>query len=242
MNISSGMSSSQTLDSQRPAFQILFRFHWSVSACSSGIQTACTAHANFTFCLRVQVYENFTLEQPRFELLRSRKSGLLVKSDENLNRAVFDVIGFEHSQGHSHAKTVIGTEGCSLCPNPVSVYVCLDRVILEIVDRIGILLCNHIHMSLKDNTFHIFTSRSGRFAYDHVADRLVVNNGLKATADSPVVKVTRNFFLVLGRPRNLSEPVKVLPHQLWIQIFDSHNIIIVLIVYLEATGTGTSSS
>ena len=92
------------------------------------------------------------------------------------------------------------------------------------MDRIGILLCDHIHMSLKDNTFHIFTSGSGRFAYNHIADRLVVNYGLKSTAYTPIIKVIRDFFLVLGWPWNLSQSIKVFPHQMWIQIFDSHNI------------------
>ena len=109
MDVSPGMSSSESLDSQGPALTAFFRFHWSVSACGSRIQTSSTTHTNLTFGLRIEVNQNFALQQARFELLGPGKSGFLVKSYKHLQRTVFDVIGLEHSQSHSHTQTVIGT-------------------------------------------------------------------------------------------------------------------------------------
>ena len=79
-------------------------------------------------------------------------------------------------------------------------------------------------MSLKNHSLHILATGSRSLADNNISYGFVIYYGLEATANAPVVKITGDFFLVLRWSRYLGETVKVLPHQLWIQIFDCHNI------------------
>ena len=108
---------------------------------------------------------------------------------------MLEVRRLKDCHSHSHAKAVVSSESSSLCLYPLSVNPCLDRILLEIMDCIVVLLRNHIDMSLKDHTLAVFITRSGRLADHDVAD--LVLDGLKAMRLSPVVHILDSKLLML---------------------------------------------
>ena len=86
-----------------------------------------------------------------------------------------------------------------------------------------VLLRDHVDMSLKDDSLHVLTSRSGWLADNNVADLIL--DGLKSMLLSPVAHIFHRKFFVLRRTRNLCQRVKILPHYLWIEFFYCHNLL-----------------
>jgi hypothetical protein len=63
------------------------------------------------------------------------------------------------------------------------------------MDSVGILLRDHVDMTLKDYTLHVLATRGCRLADDDVSD--FVLDGLKTMGHSPVIHIFHCKFLVL---------------------------------------------
>ena len=75
---------------------------------------------------------------------------------------------------------------------------------------VGILLRNHIHMSLKDDTPAVFVARGGGNAHYHIAG--FIGEGLHVVLFRPGEKMLAHHFLVLGRTRTTGQSVEVVPY------------------------------
>ena len=144
---------------------------------------------------------------------------------------MLDVVGFKHRKRHGHAESVVCTESRTLRANPIPVDYRFNRVFFKIMHGVGILLRHHIHVSLKNHALHILAARSRPLADDDITDRIAVDNGLETMVYSPVIEIFCDFFLVLRWSRDTGDFIKVLPHNLRIQILYCHSYNILIISF-----------
>ena len=72
-----------------------------------------------------------------------------------------------HDGSHSH--TVVGAERSALCSYPLTVDPCLDRIGLEVVSALEILLWHHVHVGLQNGSLAVFHTSGCRFAHHDVS-------------------------------------------------------------------------
>ena len=133
-----------------------------------------------------------------------------------------EIFGFEYGHGHSYSETVIGSKRRTVCAHPVAVDIRFDRVFFEIMHLVGVFLRDHVHVGLQDNALAAFHARSRGLADDYIAD--FVLDSLKAETFAEIVKEFDRLALFLRGTRYLRQRIKVFPHDLWIEIFDCHDL------------------
>ncbi len=100
---------------------------------------------------------------------------------------MIQVLGLKDSHAHGHTQAVVSPESRSLGPYPLTVNPCAYRVVLKIMNRIGILLRDHVDVPLKDDTLAVLHSRSGFLTYYYISG--LVPDSLKAKGLSEIVHV-----------------------------------------------------
>ena len=177
---------------------------------ANGVDTASTAHIELAFSLRVHVHQDVALQHAGLQLVGTRHARLLVDGEEGLDGSVLQVGGFEDCHGGSGAQTVVGAQGGAVGFHPTVFDMGLNRVVLEIVYLVGVLLRDHVQMGLQDDTFTVFHARGGRLAHDDVA--AVVNESFKAMFLAPLLHEGDDLSFFFRRAWNLCETVEVSPH------------------------------
>ena len=104
-------------------------------------------------------------------------------------------------QRHSHAYTVIRTQGRAFGVHPVALNNGLYRIVHEVNGAVGIFLAHHILVRLQDNSRMILISRCGRHAHHYV--HCLVGYTLYAMCGSKILQPTADSLLVLRRTGNL---------------------------------------
>ena len=136
----------------------------------------------------------------------------------------------EHGKAHRDTDAVVGTQGGAVRRHPFTVHIGVDRVLQEVMGRVGRLLRDHVHMALEDDTAPVLEARGGRSAEDDVAG--LVLEDLHVVFLAPVQQIFDDLPFMLGRARNLGQTIEITPNYLGFQIFDAH-IINVLVCYLR---------
>ena len=185
-----------------------------------GVETAGAADAQLAFVLGVEIDEDVALQHARAEHIGARHAGFFVIGDENFDGAVTEALVLGDREAHRNADAVVGTEGGAVGRDPFAVDIGVDRVLEEVMGRVGRLLRDHVHVALEDDAAAVLVARSRRYADDHVAG--LVLEGLQAVGFTPFDEVFDDFGFVLGRTGNTGETVEVLPDDLGIEILDLH--------------------
>ena len=121
-----------------------------------------------------------------------------------------------HDSGN--AKTIVSTEGSSLCLNPLTVNPSLDRVGLEVVGRIRSFLRNHIHVSLKHHGLTVLHAWRGRLTHNDIVGRIL--ESLYANFLGEVEKELLNFLKMSRRTWHLCECIEIAPDAFWLKVFN----------------------
>ena len=127
----------------------------------------------------------------------------------------------EHRQRHRHAQAVIGTERRPFGFQPVAVHPGLDRVFLEIVLDIGVLLRHHIHMALQNDSPFVLAARMRRLADNDVS--ALFTNRLQTEFAPKIIEVGAHLLFVFGRTGNTGQLIEILPNGTGFEILYSHS-------------------
>ena len=123
---------------------------------------------------------------------------------------MFQCIIFKHCQCEADTDSVICSQRGTLRGNPLTVNLCLDRVLQEIMHCFGSLLRHHIHVRLKDDTPSVLISRSSRLSENYISRFISLDSDIVLL--TPFKKKLLCFFLMLGRTWNLRKIVEVGPY------------------------------
>ena len=183
-----------------------------------GVLAAGAADGEVALLLAVEVEEELGLEAARLEAVGAREAGLLVNGDQGLEGAVGDVLAGQHRQGRGHADAVVGAEGGARGPEEVAVTQHLDGVLEEVVDRVLVLLADHVHMGLEQTVGRPSLPGGGRLADDDVADLVLLH--LAAQGPGLIGHPGGGLGFVLGAPGDLRQLQEVGPERLRFEGFE----------------------
>ena len=213
IDFQSGVSATQALQAYFNSDVAFFGSYFLVFQRSSYIHTAGTTDIQFAFVLRVKIQQDFSVYRTRFQAERTVHTGFFIFSDQCFQRTVFQILCFQYSHDSSYTQSIISAQRSTFGFYPVTVYISFDRIFFKIMNRIIILLRNHIHVCLKNYTFPVFHARSCRFTDNHITH--FVYERFQSQAFSEVNQKFSHFLHVSGRTGNLSQRIKMLPHILW---------------------------
>ena len=154
MNVAARVSTVETRDNDLEIRQGGSRFGREAER-GEGILSAGTSDEDLAFVFAVEVDENLPAEEAFFYLKSTGHTCLFVDGDEAFDGAVLDVVGGQDGQRCSYADTVISAECGAFGAQPLTVDNGLDRVVVEVVGDVVVLLANHIHMRLQDDGWQL---------------------------------------------------------------------------------------
>ena len=157
MNVTARVSAVETRDNDLEIRQGGSRFGRETER-GEGVLSAGTSDEDLAFVLAVEVDENLPAEEAFFYLKSTGHTCLFVDGDEAFDGAVLDVVGGQDGQRCSYADTVISTECSALGAQPLTVDNGLDRVVVEVVGDVVVLLANHIHVRLQDDGWQLLVA------------------------------------------------------------------------------------
>ena len=167
VDLQTRVSALQALQQNLNGSVLLVGLHFLVVECGCDVDAASRTDYELAPCLRVEVEQDVALQLVAWQVVSAEHARLLVGCDKTLNRSVNQCLVLHNSHDGSHADAVVGTESSALSAYPLAVYVCLDRVGLEVVCRLLALLRHHVHVRLKDNTLLVLhTCRCGLAHHD----------------------------------------------------------------------------
>ena len=188
--------------------------------------------------LGVEIDEVLALDVSSDQLVCADHTLLLVDGEDRLDGAVLQRIILEDCQRDRITDTVISTEGGVASGDPLAVDVGIDRVLLEVVIRLGGLLRHHVHMGLEGHHRVILVPLGGGLVDEDVA-RLSAA-GLETELLTDAGDVLRDRLAVVGGTGVLGEGVEVLPDQFGLQILDFLRHRIWVLVFDSLKGTKNS--
>ena len=174
------------------------------------IKPSGAAHVQLALGLRVEIDQYVAPQHSAFQPVRADHAGLLGGGDQRLDRTVLDIVRFQHGQYGGHAHAVVSAERRTVGLHPFAVDISFDRIADEIERLVTVLLRNHVHMRLQDDSLAGLHARGRRLAHDHVARR--VGLGLDAVRVRLGEQILANRILVMRRTRHAGYLVKLLPH------------------------------
>ena len=169
IDLQSGMSTAQAFQDYLTGHEIgsgLFLF---IFQCSCDINSSCTTDIKFSFVFRIEVQQNLAFQCTRFQAECTIHTRFLILSNQCLQRTMFQVFCFKYSHNGGHTHAVIGTQRSAFGLYPIAVNVCFNGIFGKVVNSIVVLLRHHIHMRLKNNSFTVFHTRSGRLTDNDIA-------------------------------------------------------------------------
>ena len=222
VNLQARVSALQSLDNNLDGSVVLVGLHFLIFECGCDVDTACRTDNKLAPCLRVEIEQNITVEFALGQVVGTEHTSLLVGSDESLNGSVNEGLVLHNGHYGSHTDTVVGAESGSLSLNPFAVYVCLDRVGLEVVCALVALLRHHVHVSLQNDALAVFHSWRSGLTHHYITSRIL--ECLNAYTSGKLKQHVLYFFKMSRRARHLCQCVKVAPDTFGVQVFDfTHN-------------------
>ena len=76
--------------------------------------------------LRIEVKQEITLQETRLQIERPDHPHFFIYCQQDLQRAVAEILSLEHRQGRGNADTIIGAQGRAPGPDPAIVDIGLD--------------------------------------------------------------------------------------------------------------------
>ena len=133
------------------------------------IHATSTSDEDLSLILRVEVQQDVGIQETRLEGKRSREACLLIAGEEALQRAVLYGVVCQDGQLCSHADAIVGSQGGTLSPQPVALYLGFDRIFHEVVLHLLTLITHHVHVALQSYRQFVLHARGGRLAHQHIA-------------------------------------------------------------------------
>ena len=182
---------------------------------SEGVDTACAADEDLTIVLGVEIDELFAIEASVLEAESTCETCLLVHRKESLQCRVLQGVGGDSCQHKRHTDTVVCAKGCALSFDEVAIDIGVDRVVVEVVHGVVVLLADHIHMRLEDNARFVFVARGSRFAHDDIA--CFIYGMFEVMLYGKRLEPFDNLAFALGWARHLGNLVEDGENLLWLQ-------------------------
>ena len=179
---------------------------------TQSVDTAGATDTQFVFVLRIEVEHDAAFEHFRVHLVGARHTGFFVHCNEHLQGRMGYVGSREYRHRGGYADPVVSSQGRSFGANPVAVHHALDTLLIEIENRIRILLVHHIHMSLKDDDGGLFFALGSRLAEYHVTH--FIDGGVYFIFFTELFKECDGFGLFLGAAGHRIEVFKIVPDSL----------------------------
>ena len=202
----------QALDNDLYSSVLLVGSHFLIGESSSNIYTASRADNKLAPSLRVEIKEYIAIKLVGRKVVSTEHACLLIGCDKTLDRTMYQCLVFHNSHNSSNTHTVIGTKCSTLGTYPIAIYICLNRVGLEVMGRLLCLLWHHIHVSLKNNTLTVLHTRRSRFAHNNVSGSIL--KCLHSNTGSKVEQELLNFLKMSRWARHLCQCIKVAPNTL----------------------------
>ena len=180
-----------------------------VGAAGRYVDAARAPHVELVVFFRVEVQQEPAPEPVGRKGLGPAHASFLVYREKRFQGGVFEVPGLEHGHDGSHPQAIVGPQGGAPGPYPVSVDKHIDAPGLKIEGRGFVLLVHHVEMGLEHHPLPVLVSRAGRFADQHVANRVAV--GFQAQRPAESHHEGRDAFLPFGGPGNSIQGGKVFP-------------------------------
>ena len=133
------------------------------------VHAARAADAERALLLAIEVEEVLGAEQPAGELGSAGEAAFLVDGEDELERAVGDVVALHDGQRRGHAHAVVGAQGGAVGLQPVAVADQPDGVGIEVVGRALVLLADHVQVALQGGRDGAFAAGAGGLADHDVA-------------------------------------------------------------------------
>ena len=110
------------------------------------------------------------------------------------------------------ADTVVGAKRGAFSTKPLSVYIGLDGVVVEVDLHVHQLVAYHVHVALQHHSLAVFVTRGGSLAYQHVAG--LVYQRLQAALAAETGQIVYHLFLTLRGTGNGVDTGKLLEYTL----------------------------
>jgi len=154
----------QCEEKQRIVHRFRFKVEHDVAVHATG-----AADKELAIVFRVEIDEGTAFKKTGFQAKSTGESRFFINREQALNRTVFQCGIGQYSQLSGHTDAVVGPKGGTVGLEPFTINDGLDGICLEIVDSIGVLFADHIHMGLQNNGRRCLFVRAGRLADEHVA-------------------------------------------------------------------------
>ena len=157
----------------------------------------------------VQIQHDTPGQQGGIQIQGSAQASFLIDSEQQFQRWVAQT-GIGHQrQGRRTAHPVIGTQCGAIRPQPTVLNSQTQRVGAKIVGLVGSFHCHHVEVILHDDGGTLLHTLAGGNR-DHQITCLIHTPAVPALG-SEINNVLANGLLLSGGPRNLGNPVEVLP-------------------------------
>ena len=168
-DLDTGMSAMQSFQGHLQSHIRRVGFFFLVLQGSCQILTTGTTDVEFTFFFRIQVQQDITFDSSRFQTECTVHARFFIGSNQTYQRTVLQSLVLHHGHDGGYPHTVIGTQCSTFCSYPFPIDIGLDRIFFKIMASIVILLRNHIHVCLQDNSLAVFHPRSSRLTVNDVS-------------------------------------------------------------------------
>ena len=123
-------------------------------------------------------------------------------------------LGSENAHSCCCSEAVVSAESGAFGAHPTVVDVSLDRVFLEIMDGVGVLLWHHVEVSLQDDALAVLVTWRCWLADDDVAG--FVDDGLKTEVLTEFLHESDNLCFLLRWTRDACQAVEVFKYFFWL--------------------------
>ena len=188
----------------------------------SSSRTSGTTDKEFSVVFRIQINQDISIHETFFQCKRTCQARFLIHRKQTLQRSVLHIVRSQHRQFGRHTDTIVGTQRSTLCLEPFSVDIRLNRILLKIVFRILILFADHIHMRLQNHCLQMLLARSRRFYNQYVS--CLIHLILKSSCFRKIHQISPDLLLLFRRTGHLTDFFKIPEQDGRFQIFFFHKI------------------
>ena len=174
------------------------------------VLTAGATHKDLTLILAIEVQQDITRHEALLHGLRTGQAGLLIHREQALDRAMLDILRSQQGQLSGYTDAIVRTQGRAIRTQPLAIDHRLDRVVVEVMLRIVVLLADHIHVRLQHHHRAILHTRSGRLRHQDVANGVFLDGDVMRLSER--LQESDHFALLLRRTGHFCYLMEVFPY------------------------------
>ena len=174
------------------------------------INAASAADENLALILRVKVYQILAGEHTLAEVESTRKTSLLIDSEQRLQRTMLRLLIQQQSHRSRHTDTIVSSERRTLGTYPLAIHNGTNSVVLEVKLHIAVLLADHIHMRLQDNRWTRLITRCGGLTHHDITYLIALP--LDIVTLRKLNQKLNHTLLLLRWAWHSGEGIKLFPH------------------------------